>query len=95
LIWFDHAPVKPFYSIKAGMTAYTQKAFSRYATYQNFALDQNVGVQFRMNDRIDFRTAFGFFHQSNGFVVPSNPGLDEMNWNTGFSYHLGRLHPAH
>jgi hypothetical protein len=27
--------------------------------------------------------------------VPGNPGLDEMNWNTGLSYHLGRLHPAH
>ena len=95
LIWFDHARVKPFYGIKAGMTAYTKKAFSQYASYQDFALDQNVGVQFRLNDRIDFRTAFGFFHQSNGFVVPGNPGLDEMNWNTGLSYHLGRLHPAH
>ena len=94
LIWFDHARVKPFYDIKAGMTAYTQKAFSRYASYEDFALDQNVGVQFRLNDRIDFRTAFGFFHQSNGFIVPGNPGLDEMNWITGLSYHLGRLHPA-
>lgn len=32
---------------------------------------------------------FGVFHQANGFVVPSNPGLDEMNWNAGLSYHLG------
>ncbi len=94
LIWFDHAHVKPYYAIKAGMTGYTKKAFSQYATYQDFALDQSVGVQFRLYDRIDFRAAFGFFHQSNGFVVPSNPGLDEMNWNTGLSYHLGRLHPA-
>jgi len=90
LIWFDDARVKPYYVIKAGMTGYTQKAFSQYASYQDFALDQSLGIQFRLNDRFDFRAAFGFFHQSNGFVVPSNPGLDEMNWNTGLSYHLGR-----
>ncbi len=28
LLWFDHASVKPFYDIKAGMIAYTKKAFS-------------------------------------------------------------------
>jgi hypothetical protein len=95
LMWFDHASVKPFYAVKAGMTAYTKKAFSQYASYQDFALDQSVGLQFRLNDRIDFRTAFGFFHQSNGFVVPSNPGLDEMNWSAGLSFHLGRFYPVH
>ena len=91
LMWFDDARVKPFYSIKAGMTAYTQKAFSQYASYQDFALDQSVGFQFRLADKVGLRTAFGFFHQSNGFVVPSNPGLDEMNWSFGLSYRLGRL----
>lgn len=90
LMWFSHSHVKPFYAIKAGMTGYTKKVFSRYASYQDFALDQSVGVQFRMNERTDLRTAFGFLHQSNGFVVPSNPGLDEMNWNVGLTYHLGR-----
>ena len=95
LIWFDDARFKPYYVIKAGMTAYTHKAFSQYASYENFALDQSVGIQLRLNGRIGFRTGFGFFHQSNGFVVPSNPGLDEMNWNAGLSYHLGRLQPAY
>lgn len=93
LMWFDQGRVKPYYVIKAGMTAYTQKVFSQYASYQDFALDQSVGVQFRVRGRVDFRTAFGFLHQSNGFVVPSNPGLDEMNWNTGISYRFGRSHP--
>jgi hypothetical protein len=93
LIWFRHSQIKPFYSVKAGMTAYTKKAFSRYASYQDFALDQSVGIQFRLNDRTDLRTAFGFLHQSNGFIVPSNPGLDEMNWSAGLSYHLGRSRP--
>lgn len=94
LMWFSHAHVKPYYAIKAGMTGYTKKAFSNYSSYQDFALDQSVGVQFRLSDRVDFRTAFGFLHQSNGFVNPGNPGLDEMNWNTGVSYHLGHRPPV-
>jgi hypothetical protein len=89
LMWFAHARVKPYYVIKAGMIGYTKKAFSKYASYQDFALDQSVGMQFRLSRSVDFRTAFGFLHQSNGFVNPGNPGLDEMNWNTGVSYHLG------
>ncbi|WP_109484981.1 acyloxyacyl hydrolase [Occallatibacter savannae] len=90
VMWFSHGHVKPFYDIKAGMTGYTKKVFSKYASYQDFALDQDAGVQFRLSERVDLRTAFGFLHQSNGFVVPSNPGLDEMNWSAGLSYHLGR-----
>ncbi len=94
LTWFSHGRAKPFYGIKAGMTAYTKKVFSRYASYQDFALDQSVGAQFYVNHRIDVRAAFGLLHQSNGFVVPSNPGLDEMNWSAGLSYHLGGLNSA-
>lgn len=90
LMWFNGARVKPYYVIKAGMMAYTKKAFSQFATYQDFALDQSVGMEFRLSNRIGLRTAFGFFHQSNGFVVPGNPGLDAMNLNTGISYRLGR-----
>ncbi len=89
LIWRDGARFKPYYVIKGGMTGYTQKAFSQFASYENFGLDQSIGMQFRINGRTDFRTGFGVFHQSNGFVVPSNPGLDEMNWNAGLCYHLG------
>jgi len=47
-------------------------------------------VQLKLTDRSDLRTGFQVFHQSNGFAVPSNPGLDEMMVNAGFSYHLGR-----
>ena len=51
-------------------------------------------MQLRLSDRTDLCAGFGVFHQSNGFVVPSNPGLDEMNWKAGISYHLGRLQPS-
>ena len=93
LIWRDGSRFKPYYVIKAGMTIYAKKAFSQDASYENLALDQSLGVQLHLRGRTDFRTGFGVFHQSNGFVVPSNPGLDEMNWNVGVSYRLGQ-HPS-
>jgi hypothetical protein len=89
LLWNDGGRIKPFYSIKGGMTGYTQKAFSQYASYENFGLDQTIGLQSRVSERTDFRVGVGIFHESNGFVVPSNPGLDALNWSAGVSYHLG------
>jgi hypothetical protein len=89
LIWRDGTGFKPYYEIKGGMTGYTKKAFSQDAAYENFCLDQSIGIQFRVNDRMDFRSGIGVFHQSNGFVVPSNPGFDAMIYSGGISYHLG------
>jgi hypothetical protein len=89
LIWRDGGRFEPYYTIKGGMTGFTKKAFSQYASYENFCLDQSIGIEFRLSDRIGFRTGIGVFHQSNGFVVPSNPGLDAMNLNAGVSYRLG------
>ena len=94
LLWLDGKAVEPYYVIKAGMTGYTKKAFSQDASYENFALDQSLGLQVRLSQRVGFRAGFGVFHQSNGFVVPSNPGLDEMNLNVGVSYQLGRAGSA-
>ena len=94
LIWRDGTRFKPYYVIKGGMTVFTQKAFSQYAAYENFSLQQGIGMQFRLTDRWGFRTGFEVFHSSNGFVVPSNPGLDEMSWNAGLSYHLGGSAPS-
>ena len=90
LIWFHQARLEPYYIFKAGMTGYTQKTFSQFASYENFGLDQSVGMEFRLTGRTGFRAGFGILHQSDGFVVPSNPGLDEMNWNVGLVYRPGR-----
>jgi hypothetical protein len=89
LLWFDGRHVKPYYDIKLGITGYTKKTFSQYAAYENFSLQQTIGVQLKLTDRWDFRSGLEVFHQSDGFAVPSNPGLDEMMVNAGFSYHLG------
>lgn len=89
LLWRDGKHVKPYYVVQGGMTGYSKKTFSQFASYENFSLRQAVGAQFKLTDRWDIRTGFEVFHESNGFVVPSNPGLDEMICNAGISYHLG------
>ncbi|MFZ0301048.1 MAG: acyloxyacyl hydrolase [Terracidiphilus sp.] len=89
LLWRDGTRLEPYYVIKGGMTGYTKKTFSQDAAYENFCLDQSIGIEFRLSDRVGFRAGFGVFHQSNGFVVPSNPGLDAMNLSGGISYRLG------
>ena len=90
LLWNNDGHLKPYLLIKLGMTGYTQKVFSQYASYENFTLQQGLGMQVKLTDRWDFRAGFAVFHQSNGFAVPSNPGLDELTYNAGLSYHLGQ-----
>ena len=94
LLWRDGTHFKPYYDVKIGMTGFTKKTFSQGASYENFSLQQAIGVQLKLTNRWDFRTGFEVFHQSNGFVVPSNPGLDEMVCNAGLSYHLGHARGA-
>jgi Lipid A 3-O-deacylase (PagL) len=90
MLWRDGRRIKPYYLIKGGLIGFTQKALSEYAAYENFTLQQSVGAQFKLTERWDFRTGFLFFHFSNAFVVPSNPGLDSLTYNAGLSYHLGK-----
>jgi hypothetical protein len=90
MMWRDGRAWKPYYEVKAGMIGFTQKALSSYASYQNFSLQQSIGTQFRVSTRWDFRCGFSDFHFSNGFMVPNNPGIDEMSYTGGLSYHLGR-----
>ncbi len=89
LLWRDADRIKPFFIARGGLVGYTQKAFSQDAAYENFSLDYRIGLQVRVSERVDIRGGFGILHQSDGFVVPSNPGLDEMNVSAGVSYRLG------
>jgi hypothetical protein len=88
MIWRDGKNWKPYYLIKGGMIGFTHKALSEQGSYENFTLQQNIGIQFRLSSRWDFRAGLSDFHFSNGFVVPNNPGIDEMSYNAGLSYHL-------
>lgn len=90
IMWRDGRHWKPYYEVKAGMVGFTKKALSNYASYENFSLQQSIGMQFKLASKWDFRCGFEDFHFSNGFVVPNNPGIDEMMYAGGISYHLGR-----
>jgi hypothetical protein len=90
LIWRDGKNWKPYYTIKGGLIIFSQKSISEYASYQNFSLQQALGVQFKVTSRWDFRMGVGDFHFSNAFMVPSNPGIDEMSYNGGICFHLGK-----
>lgn len=89
MLWRDGKGFKPYLDSKGGITAYTHKAFSQYSSYQDFSLEVSIGMQFKLTDSLDFRAGFEYFHQSNGFAVPSDPGLDSMTYRGGLSYHLG------
>jgi hypothetical protein len=89
MLWRDGKLWKPYYTVKGGMIGFTHKALSNYASYENFSLQQTAGIQFRLSDRLDFRAGVSDFHFSNGFLVPNNPGIDEMSWNGGLSIHFG------
>lgn len=88
MIWRNGKRWKPYYLIKAGMVGFDKKSLSEYASYEDFTLQQSIGMQFRLNDRWDIRTGISDFHFSNAFLVPNNPGIDEMSYNAGLSLHL-------
>ncbi len=90
MMWRDGRAWKPFYTIKGGLIGFNRKALSQYAAYMDFSLQQSIGVQFRLNHRWDFRAGIEHFHFSDGFIVPSNPGIDEMSYSGALSFHLGK-----
>ena len=90
MLWRDGKRVKPYAFSKGGMIGFSKKTLSPYASYESFTLQFSGGLQCRLNDRWDFRAGLLYFHYSNAFVVPSNPGFDSMSYSTGFSYHLGK-----
>lgn len=90
MLWRDGKAWKPFFIAKGGMLGLTQKALSKYASYENFTLQQSTGIQFRLNHRWDARVGVSDFHFSNGFIVQSNPGIDEMMYDVVLCYHLGK-----
>lgn len=88
LLWRDNRRLKPYYLVKGGIIGFTQKALSSHASYEDFTLQQSTGFQVKLTDRWDLRAGVSDFHFSNGFVVPSNPGIDEMAYTAGLCYHL-------
>lgn len=90
LLWRDGSRIQPFFLVKGGMIGFTHKSLSPYASYENFNLQEMTGFQVRLNNRFDMRVIGGYFHFSNGFLVPNNPGIDEMMYGGALVYHLHR-----
>lgn len=81
--------IRPIFVGKVGVIAFTKRAFSPDATYWNINVQAAAGVQYALNERFDVRVEpFQFFHVSNGYLARSNPGMDQIGWRVGFSYHL-------
>lgn len=90
MLWRDGKRIKPYAFSKGGMIGFSKKVLSPTAAYESFTLQFSIGLQCRLTDGWDFRAGALYFHFSNAFVVPSNPGFDSMSYGAGFSYHLGR-----
>jgi hypothetical protein len=90
MMWRSNNSIKPYFITKGGLIFFDKKALSQYASYGNMLLQVGVGVQFRLTKRFDMRAGVGYMHFSDAFVVPSNPGLDVMNYNGGLSYRFGK-----
>ncbi len=89
MLWRDGKRIKPYAFSKGGMIGFTKKVLSPNAGYESFTLQFGVGLQCRLTDRWDIRGGPQYFHFSNAFLVPSNPGFDSMGYGVGISYHLG------
>ena len=90
MLWRDGKRVKPYAFSKGGMIGFSKKVLSPKAGYASFTLQFSVGLQCKLNDRWDLRAGALYFHFSNAFLVPSNPGFDSMGYVGGLSYHLGK-----
>jgi Lipid A 3-O-deacylase (PagL) len=89
LLWRDGKSLKPFLMAKGGVLGFNEKALSSQSSYMQWSLKIGVGTQFRLSPRWDGQVGFTYFHFSNGFIVPSNPGLDSAMYSAGLAYHLG------
>jgi len=91
LLWRDQKRVMPYFETKGSVLAFTQKALSSQATYENWSFHLTQGVQLKLNSRCDLRLGLlSDLHFSNANIVRSNPALDVMNADVGLVYHLNR-----
>jgi hypothetical protein len=86
LLWLHDRAIKPYMMGKGGIFGFTQKVLSPHATYEDFTLHSEVGVQIRMTRKVDLRMGVGDVHFSNAFIAPSNPGLDVMSYDGAICY---------
>lgn len=91
MLWRGNKTVKPYILGRIGVDAFIRKAMSPNASYANFNVQADFGLEIRLNDRVEMRVdPFAFYHVSNGYLAASNPGMDELATKIGISYHMGK-----
>jgi hypothetical protein len=90
MMWRSNKLIKPYFIAKGGVLIFDKKALSPDAAYVNLSFQLCIGIQARLTRKLDLRAGYADIHFSNAFVVPSNPGLDVMSYNSGLSYHFGK-----
>lgn len=91
MTWFSRHRISPYLVSKGGVIAFDQKIIASASTYEEFSLKDGFGLQVKTSSRFDLRLGlWGDLHFSNGFMTPSNPGLDVMNSTVALTYHLGK-----
>jgi hypothetical protein len=89
LLWRDTQRVKPYLTGKIGMVVFGKPAFSPDSSNWAFNFQGEFGLEVRLNDRVELRLSpLDYFHVSNGYLAPSNPGMDELAPKFGLSYRL-------
>ena len=89
LLWRGNKAIKPYLIGLGGGALFTRKALSPHTSYLNFNIQGDFGLQIRMSDRVELRVEpVELFHISDGYLEPSNPGMDELSMKFGLTYHL-------
>jgi len=82
--------VQPYMMGKAGGIIFTQPALSPASSRLNFNFQGEFGLQIPLSRHLELRLApMEYFHVSNGYLMASNPGMDQLAGKFGLSYRFG------
>lgn len=91
MLWRSNCRVKPFIMGKAGGIIFAKPALSPDSSRLNFNFQGEFGLEIRLSPRVELRASpIDYFHVSNGYLVASDPGMDQLAAKFGLSYHLGK-----
>lgn len=90
MMWRSNCRVKPYMMGKAGGIIFSQPALSPQSSRLNFNFQGEFGVELPLSRTMELRLIpMEYFHVSNGYLVDSNPGMDQLAGKFGISYRFG------
>jgi hypothetical protein len=89
-LWRRGCRVQPYMMGKAGGIFFAQPALSPASSRLNFNFQGEFGVEVPVSEHLQLRLVpMEYFHVSNGYLMPSNPGMDQLAGKFGLSYRFG------